>query len=391
MTFNFDEPAEHTDLRAAVRNITKRFDDEYWRRCDQESAFPWAFYTTMADAGWLALLAPKKLGGGGLGVAEACVVMEEVATSGAAMAGCTALHPTIFAMNLVVQFGAEALQREVLPRMADGSLHVSFAITEPDSGSDMTRVTTTARSTSSGDFSVSGQKVWISKSTVAESMLILVRTTPRDQVRRASDGLTLLFADVDRSAVEVRPIDKMGRAAVDSSEVFFEDLHVPAHRVVGEVGQGFRTLLHGLNAERIVIAAEALGLGRCALAAAVTYAKERHVFGRPIGQNQGIQFPLAQSLIELDAAALLTQKAAWMYDQGRPCGPEANSAKYLCASAAFRAADRAVQTLGGFGYAKEFHVERYFRESRIMRIAPVSEELILANLAHDVLGLKKSY
>lgn len=388
---DFTEPQERRDIRNAVAEITARFNDDYWLTCDRDEVFPHEFYQAMADAGWLGVLAPLESGGGSLGIADVCTIMEQVAYSGAAMAGCTALHPTIFAMNIIATFGQEQLKRAVLPTMADGSSHVSFAITEPNSGSDTTRITTFAHRDQAGDFVVSGQKVWISKSAMADAMLILVRTTPREDLKKPSDGLTMLYADIDRDRVLTRKIDKMGRAAVDSCEMFIDELRVPADRVIGEVDRGFYALLQGLNAERIVIAAEALGLGRRALETAVRYAKEREVFGRPIGQNQGIQFPLAESLMELDAASLVMQHAAWKYDQGLECGKEANSAKYLCGAAGFNAADRAVQTHGGFGYAKEYHVERYFRESRVMRIAPISEAMILNYISHRVLGMPKSY
>lgn len=388
---DFSEPQERRDIRGAVAEATGRFNDDYWLACDRDGVFPHDFYQAMADAGWLGVLAPVEYGGGALGIADVCTIMEQVAYSGAAMAGCTAMHPTIFAMNMIGAFGEEQLKSAVLPGMADGSSHVSFAITEPNSGSDTTRITTFARRDDGGDFIVNGQKVWISKSAMADAMLILVRTTPREDVAKPSEGLTILYADIDRDKVLTRKIDKMGRAAVDSCEMFIDNLRVPADRVVGEVDRGFHALLQGLNAERIVIAAEALGLGRRALDTAVKYAKEREVFGRLIGQNQGIQFPLAESLMELDAASLVMQKAAWKYDQGLDCGKEANSAKYLCGAAGFNAADRAVQTHGGFGYAKEYHVERYFREARVMRIAPISEAMILNYLSHRVLGLPKSY
>jgi acyl-CoA dehydrogenase len=306
------------------------------------------------------------------------------------MNGCSALHLTIFGLNPVVRHGGAALRERVLPRAATGELHVSFAVTEPDAGTDTSRITTFARRDGDG-YVVTGKKVWISKALEAEKLLLLARTTPREACERPTDGMTLFFCDLDRDAVEVRRIPKMGRNAVDSNELFIDGLRVSAEDRVGEEGRGFRYLLDGLNPERILLAHESVGIGRAALRRAVAYASDRVVFDRPIGRNQGIQFPLADALARLDAAELVAAKAAWLYDNGLPCAREANIAKYLCAEAAFAAADRAVQTLGGFGYAREYHVERYFREARLMRIAPVTQEMVLSYLGEHVLGLPKSY
>jgi acyl-CoA dehydrogenase len=377
-------------IRAAARTLAARFDDAYWRRCDEEHRFPWEFYQAFADAGWLGIAMPREYGGAGLGISEAALLMEEVAASGAAMNGATALHLTIFGLNPVVRHGSEELKRRILPAAAGGTLHVAFGVTEPDAGSDTPSITT--RAVREGDrYIVRGKQVWTSKALESSKVLLLARTTPLDACARRTDGMTLFLADLDLAHVTIRPIAKLGRNAVDSNEVFYDDLPVDARDVVGEVDRGFYHLLDGLNPERILIAAEALGTGRVALRRATAYAKERRVFGRPIGQNQGIQFPLADSHAKLTAAELMIRKAAWLYDNGHPCGAEANMAKYLAAEWGFEAADRALQTLGGFGYAKEFDVERYWREVRVMRIAPVTQEMILNFLGQHELGLPRSY
>lgn len=385
---------ESTDLQLqiqqAVRELTSQFPDDYWLQQDRESTFPWEFYREIAEAGWLGVAVPTEYGGGGLGITEAALVLQEIAASGAALNGCSAIHLTIFGINVVVKHGSRELRDRLLPGVVSGDLHACFAITEPDAGTDTTRISTNARR--EGDhYVVSGRKIWISKAGDADVMLLLARTTPLDEAQRPTDGMTLFVADMDPDCVEVRPIRKMGRNAVASNEVFIDGLRVPVSRRIGEEGQGFRYLLDGINPERILFAHEAVGLGRVAIDRAVKYAMERVVFGRPIGQNQGIQFPLADALARLDAAELVARKAAWLYDQGKPCGREANSAKYLAADAAYAAADRAVQTHGGLGYADEYHVERYFREARLLRLVPVSQEMVLNYLGHKVLGLPKSY
>ena len=306
------------------------------------------------------------------------------------MNGCSALHLTIFGLNPVVKHGSEALRREVLPAAASGALHVCFGVTEPNAGTDTSRITTFARRDGDG-YVINGQKVWTTKAGDSQKMLLLARTTPRDQVARPTHGMSLFLVDVDRSAMELKPIPKMGRNAVASYEVFIDGLRVPASARIGQEGQGFRYLLDGLNPERILLAHESLGIGRAALRRAVRYAGERIVFDRPIGQNQGIAFPLAAALAQLDAAELMARKAAWLYDRGLACGREANTAKWLCAEAGFAAADAALQTHGGMGYAREFHVERYFREARLMRLAPISQEMVLNYVAEHVLGLPRSY
>jgi acyl-CoA dehydrogenase len=306
------------------------------------------------------------------------------------MNGCSAMHLTIFGLNVVVKHGSEALRREVLPRAADGSLHVCFGVTEPNAGTDTSRITTFARR-EGADYVVNGQKIWTTKAGDSQKMLLLARTTARDQVARPTDGMSLFLVDVDPTSMTLKPIPKMGRNAVASYEVYIDDLRVPAEARIGAEGQGFRLLLDGLNPERILLAHESLGIGRVALRRAVQYANQRVVFDRPIGQNQGLAFPLAEALARLDAAELMARKAAWLYDRGQSCGREANLAKWLCADAGFQAADAALQTHGGLGYAREFHVERYFREARLTRIAPLSQEMVLTYLAEHVLGLERSY
>jgi acyl-CoA dehydrogenase len=387
---DFELTEDQATIRAAVADLASKFDDEYWSRCDAEHEFPWDFYNAFADAGWLGITIPEEYGGHGFGIFEAMLLLEEVAASGAAMNGASALHMSIFGMHPVVVHGSEAMKRATLPRIATGDLHVCFGVTEPDAGTDTTRISTFARR--EGDrYIVRGRKVWISKAQQAEKVLLLTRTSKREDVDKPTDGMTLFLTDMDPETVEVREIAKMGRNAVNSNELYIDGLQIGVEDRIGEEGKGFTYLLDGLNPERILVGAEALGTGRVALKRAAAYANQREVFGRPIGQNQGIQFPLADSLARLDAAELVLRKAAWLYDQGLPCGREANTAKYLCAEAGFEAADRALQTHGGMGYASEYHVERYFREARLMRIAPISQELVLAFLGNKVLGMPRSY
>ena len=388
MDFALTEAQEQ--IRMQARQLAARFDDACWRRCDAEHAFPWEFYQAFAEGGWLGVAIPPAYGGAGLGITEASLLLEEVAASGAAMNGATALHLTIFGLNPVVRHGSDDLKRRILPEAAAGRLHVAFGVTEPTAGSDTPSITTFARR--DGDrYIIRGQKVWTSKAQESSKVLLLARTTPLEETAKRTDGMTLFLADLDPAHVTIREIDKLGRHAVDSNEVFYDDLPVDARDVVGEVGRGFYHLLDGLNPERILIAAEALGTGRAALRKATAYAKSRVVFGRPIGQNQGIQFPLADSYAKLSAAELMVRKAAWLYDSGRPCGAEANMAKYLASEWGFEAADRALQVHGGFGYAREFDVERYWREVRVMRIAPVTQEMVLNFLGQHELGLPRSY
>ncbi|MFC4376214.1 acyl-CoA dehydrogenase family protein [Nocardia halotolerans] len=388
MSFELSEDQQL--IRKSVAELMKRFDDNYWLEKDQAHEFPTEFYDAIAKGGWLGITMPEEYGGHGLGITEATLLLEEVARSGGGMNAASAIHLSIFGMHPVVVHGSAELKRRTLPRIVNGDLHVCFGVTEPGAGLDTTRITTFARR--EGDhYVVSGRKVWISKAMESEKILLLTRTQRYDDVEKKTDGLTLFLTDLDRDRVDIRPIAKMGRNAVTSNELFIDELRIPVEDRVGEEGKGFSYLLDGLNPERMLIAAEALGIGRVALDRAVRYANERVVFGRPIGMNQGIQFPLADSLAQLDAAELVLRKATWLYDAGKPCGREANTAKYLCADAGFNAADRALQTHGGMGYAEEYNVARYFREARVMRIAPVSQEMILNYLGSHTLGLPRSY
>ena len=377
-------------IRSGVATLAKSFDDRYWMERDQAHEFPTEFYRAIADGGWLGVTIPTAYGGHGLGITEASLVVEEVARSGGGMNAASSIHMSIFGMQPVVVHGSASLKERTLPRIATGDLHVCFGVTEPDAGSDTTRITTFARR-DWGSYIVNGRKVWISKALESEKILLLTRTTALAEVGRRTDGMTLFLTDLDRDHVDIRPIPKMGRNAVSSNELFIDDLRVPVEDRVGEEGQGFRYLVDGLNPERMLIAAEALGIGRVALDRAVAYGNKRVVFDRPIGMNQGLQFPLADAVARLDAAELMLRKATWLYDRGEPCRREANTAKYLCADAGYAAADRALQTLGGMGYAEEYHVARYFREARLMRIAPISQEMVLAYLGTQVLGLPRSY
>lgn len=387
---DFQESDEIKQFRDMVRQMCAPFDDEYWLECDTNHRFPQEFYDVFVEAGMLGLCMPEEYGGQGAGVTEAAVLMEEISASGGGLSASSTIHINLFGMLPIIKHGTQEQKDRFLPDAAAGRLPIAFGVTEPDAGSDTTRVTTTARKVEGG-YIVNGRKVWISRAAEAERILLVTRTTPRDQVDKPTDGITILFASMDRDHVQVTPIEKLGRNAIASNSLFIDDLFVPDEDVVGEPDKGFRVLLDGLNPERILVAAECLGMGRVALRRAVDYAAERNVFGRPIGQNQGVQFPLAESNIELDAAEMLVRKAAWMYDNGLQPGREANSAKFFASTAGFRAADRAVQVHGGFGYAKEYHVERYWREVRLLRITPLSNELILAFIGNHVLGLPRSY
>ncbi len=382
--------SELESIREEAARLCAAFDDGYWGARDEAHEFPWEFYRAFAQQGWIGILVPEAYGGAGLGTLHAGALLGAVAASAGAQNAASTLHLSIFGMGPVIHHGSEQLKRRTLPPTASGELHVSFGVTEDDAGTDTSRIRTTARPVGDG-FVVNGKKVWNTKAQQAQKILLLARTTPREQCARPLDGMTLFLADLDPDHVEIREIPKLGRNAVNSNEVYIEDLRVPASDVVGEVGRGFYHLLDGLNPERIVIAAEAVGIGRRALEVATRYAKGRVVFDRPIGRNQAIAHPLADSLAELEAAELLWQKAAWAYDGGQPAGALANMAKLRASEAAFRACDRALQTFGGFGYAREFHVERYWRESRLARIAPISNEMVLNYLAEHVLGLPRSY
>jgi acyl-CoA dehydrogenase len=381
---------EQLAIRDAVEQICARYTDDYWLERDREGGFPHGLHADLARDGWLGIAMPPEYGGAGLGMTEAALMMQTISASGAGFAGASAVHMNIFGLNPVVVFGDAAQRARWLPDLIAGKDKACFAVTEPDAGLDTTRLST--RAVRDGDHYVAhGRKIWISTAQVANKMLLLARTTPLADVDKPTRGLSLFYTDLDRQCVDVREIDKMGRKAVDSNMLFIDGLRIPAADRIGEEGRGFEYILHGLNPERILIAAEAVGIGRAALWRAVRYAGERVVFGHPIGKNQGVQHPLAQAWVQLEAADLMVFKAASMYDAGQPCGPYANSAKYLAAEAGHNACQTAVMTLGGMGYAKEYHVERLLRESYIPRIAPVSPQLILCFIAEKVLGLPKSY
>ncbi|MBV9591405.1 MAG: acyl-CoA/acyl-ACP dehydrogenase [Hyphomicrobiales bacterium] len=386
----FASSPAHEEIRAHILSLCARFDDAYWLEHDREGLFPEEFHAAIAKGKWLGIAMPEEFGGTGLGITEAAIMMQAIAESGAAMSGASAIHMNIFGLNPVVVFGTPEQKARMLPPLISGEDKACFAVTEPDAGLNTTEIKTQARKT--GDhYVVTGTKIWISTAQVANKMLLLARTTPLREVSRRSHGLTLFYTDIDRERMEIREIPKMGRSAVDSNSIFIDGLRVPESDRIGAEGEGFRAILHGMNPERILIAAEAVGIGRVAIQRASRYARERIVFGRPIGQNQAIQHPLAQRFVELEAAHLMMLKAAALYDQGRECGAQANAAKYLAGEAGFHACETALMTHGGMGYAKEYHVERYLREVLIARIAPVSPQMTLSFIAERVLGLPKSY
>ena len=387
---DFSLTREQESIRESIERICRDFDDKYWLKKDREGGFPNDFFDAMAVNGWLGICIPEAYGGSGLGITEATIMVQAIAESGAGMSGASAVHINIFGLNPVVVFGTDEQKMRMLPPMAAGKVKSCFAVTEPNTGLNTTQLKT--RAVRKGDrYVVDGQKVWISTAQVADKILLLARTTPLEDVKRPTEGLSLLYTDFDRSRIRVHEIEKMGRKVVDSNELFFEGFEIPVEDRIGEEGKGFEYILHGMNPERILIAAEAVGLGKCALAKATQYAKDRIVFNRPIGQNQAIQHPLAKNWMELEAARLMTMSAAWQYDNGLPCGAAANAAKYLAGEAGFDACQQAVMTHGGFGYAKEYHVERYLREVMVPRIAPISPQLVLSFIAERVLGLPKSY
>ncbi|OXR41305.1 Acyl-CoA dehydrogenase fadE12 [Nocardia cerradoensis] len=387
---DFQLTEDQVTIRDAVAELAAKFDDQYWQEKDEKHEFPTEFYNAFAQGGWLGITTPEEYGGHGYGITEASILLEQVAASGAGMNGASSMHLSIFGMHPVIVHGSEELKQRTLPRIVSGDLHVCFGVTEPGAGLDTTKITTFARR--EGDsYIVNGRKVWISKAVESEKILLLTRTQKFEDSPRKTDGMTLFLTDLDRDRVDIRPIKKMGRNAVTSNELFIDNLEIPVEDRVGEEGKGFTYILDGLNPERMLVAAEALGIGRAALRAGVRYGNDREVFGRQIGRNQGIQFPLADSLARLDAAELMLRKATWLYDNGKQCGREANTAKYLCADAGFEAADRALQTHGGMGYSEEYNVARYFREARLTRIAPISQEMVLNFLGSHVLGLPRSY
>jgi len=381
---------EQLAIREAITKLCADFEPNYWLDCDNEGRFPREFVDAIAGGGWLGIAMPEEFGGSGLGITEASLMMQAVTQSGAGFTGASAIHLNVFGLNPVVVFGTDEQKRRMLPPLISGEQTACFGVTEPNAGLDTLSLETRAERTGDG-YTVNGQKHWTSMAQRADKILLLARTTPKGESEKRTHGLSLFFTDFNRDYLEVREIPKMGRKAVDSNAVFFDNLPIPHEDLIGEEGKGFHYILHGLNPERILLAAEAVGLGRAALARACAYAQERVVFGRAIGQNQGIQHPLAKCWIDLEAAELLAYNASMLYDAGRECGGQANAAKYFAAEAGFHACETAMLTHGGMGYAKEYHVERYLREMMIPRIAPVSREMIFNYIAERELGLPRSY
>ena len=388
MDFQLNE--QQQAIRAAIEKICAQFDDDYWLARDTDGACPEDFVKAITDGGWLGIAMPEAYGGAGLGITETAIMAHTIARSGAGMSGASAVHLNLFGPNPIVVFGTEEQKARLLPPLIQGEDRACFGVTEPDAGLNTTRLAT--RAVRDGDYyRINGRKLWTTTAQTANKILIIARTQDLADCKKPTEGLTLFYTDLNRDAIEVRLIDKMGRKAIDSNALFIDDLMVPVSDRIGEEGDGWKCLLHGLNPERILIATEAVGLGQAGLAKASQYARERVVFDRSIGKNQGIQHPLAENWMELEAAQLMVFKAASLYDAGEPCGAEANSAKYLAAQAALKACERAVLTHGGMGYAKEYHVERYLREIMIPVIAPISQELIKSFIAEQVLGQEKSY
>jgi acyl-CoA dehydrogenase len=387
---DFSLTPDQESIREAVLKICSQFTDDYWLERDREGVFPHEFHRTMADAGWLGVAMPESVGGAGLGITEAAIMMQAVAESGGGMTAASSIHGPVFSMQPVALFGTEEQKQRMIPPVLSGQDKICFAVTEPNTGLDTTKLKTRAVR-EKGGYRVSGEKIWISVAQVANKMMLLARTTPLEEVKRKTEGLSLFFTDLDRAKIEVRLIHKMGRHAVDSNMLFIEDLWIPEEDRIGGEGDGFKIILHGLNPERILLGAEATGLGRAAIQRAARYARERIVFDRPIGMNQGIQHPLAKCWAQVEAANLMVMKAATLFDKGKDCGVEANTGKYLAAEAGFEACHTAMLTLGGMGYAQEYHVERYLREVLIPRTAPVSPHMILNFIAEKVLELPKSY
>ena len=385
-----ERTTERAQIVDSVVSICNQFDDRYWSQKDQLKEFPHEFRDAMASAGWLGMTMPTECGGSGLGVTEAALMMRMVGHSAGAFAACSSIHINLFGPHAIIKYGTRDQHERWIPKLISGEDQVAFGVTEPDAGLDTTRIKTRAIR-QGGDYVIRGSKVWTSTAQVANKILLVTRTTSIENCKKPTDGIPLFYTDLDRARISVDAIDKMGRGSVDSNSIIIDDLVVPENDRIGEEGGGFSMLLDTLNPERILIAAEAIGIGRRALDKAVDYANERVVFDRPIGKNQSIQHPLAQSWMALEAAELMVWRAAKLYDEGLPCGAEANAAKFLAADAAYEACDRAVRTHGGFGYAREYHVERYLREIMIARLAPVSRELIMCYIAEKVLGLPKSY
>ncbi len=387
---DFSISDDHRAIREGVAAVARRFNDEYWLARDEDGEFPFAFHKAMADAGWLGITMPQEYGGAGLGVTEAAIMMNELASHGGGMAAASTVHINLFGPHPILVFGTPEQRQRWLPRLVSGQDQCCFGITEPDAGLNTTAIKTFAEKVEGG-YVVRGQKVWTSTAQVANKIMLLTRTTKLEDCKKSTDGITIFYTDLDRTKIDVHRIPKMGRKAVDSNAIFIDGLFIPDADRIGEEGKGFGYILHSLNPERVLTASEAIGIGQDALNRAARYARERVVFGRPIGQNQGIQHPLAERWMNLEAAWAMTMKAAWLYDNHQPCGAEANTAKFLGARAGYAAAEQAIFTHGGFGYAKEYHVERLFREVTVTRIAPITEQLILSFIAEKALELPKSY
>ena len=385
-----DLTEDQISIRENVGKICAQFGDDYWSARDQQQDFPFEFHRAMADAGWLGITMPQELGGSGLGVTDAAVMMHTVTSSAGGYSAASTLHLNLFGPHAVVVFGTPEQKERMLTPLIKGEHRACFGVTEPDAGLDTTNIETFATKVDGG-YRVTGRKIWTSSGQVANKIVLLTRTAPRDQCKKPTDGMTLFYTDLDKTQIEVRRIPKMGRNAVDSNAIFIDDYFIPNEDRIGEEGRGFHYILHSLNPERILVGIEAIGLGQGALARAAHYARERKVFGRAIGQNQGIQHPLAECWAFLESAYWMTLRAAHLYDAGKPCGAEANAAKFLGARAAFDACTRAVLTHGGMGYAREYQVERLFRESILLRIAPITEQMILSFIGEKVLDLPKSY
>lgn len=381
---------DQQNIREAVLKLCAQFDDDYWLERDRDGEFPVAFHKAMAEAGWLGIAMPESVGGAGLGITEAALMMQAVAESGAGMTGASSIHGPVFSLEPIERFGTEEQQQRMIPPILSGEEKMCFAVTEPNVGLDTTKLKTLAKKTDGG-YLVNGEKIWITNAHVADKMMLLARTTPLDEVERKTQGLSLFYTKIDREKIEHQIIPKMGRHAVGSNMLFINDFFIPEEDRIGEEGDGFKIILNGLNPERILLGAEAIGLGRAAINRAAQYARERVVFDRPIGMNQGIQHPLAKCWAQVEAAQFMVMSGATKFDKGEECGVEANAGKYLAAEAGFEACHTAMLTLGGMGYAKEYHVERYLREVLIPRTAPVSPHMILNFIAEKVLELPKSY
>lgn len=388
MDFAFTQ--DQQNIREAVLKHCSQFSDEYWLDCDETAEFPQEFYASMAEAGWLGVAMPESVGGAGLGITEAAVMMQAVAESGGGMTASSAIHLPVFGLQPVILFGNDQQQKRMIPPILSGAEKMCFMVTEPNTGLDTTSLKTRADKVDGG-YRVNGEKIWITQAHLADHMLLIARTTPLEDVKKKTEGLSLFYTKLDREKIETRIIPKMGRHSVGSNMVFISDLFIPEEDRIGEEGQGFKILLHGLNPERVLLGAEATGLGRIAIRRAAKFAQERIVFGRPIGQNQGIQHPLAKAWMQVEAASLMVFNAATKFDRGEECGTEANTAKYLAAEAGYEACQTAMMSMGGMGYAKEYHIERYLREALIPRIVPVSPHMIMNYIAERELGLPKSY